>query len=244
MSASLSRVRAAGAARIMLSISAAAVAALGAITTVSAHAVQPFGGYTVAIGWINEPTYIGVPNGVQVFVWQGTGDGYVSHPVSDLNGDQTKPDLQVTVSFGSTTSKALFLAPAFDSDTGRGNPAEYDAPLTPTQVGAYTFHLTGSIHGTAVDKSFTSADNTFNAAEDQSSVDFPNPQPAIGAVSTKVDQVSNRVTSVLGDAQRAASSANDAANTGNRATVLAIIALIVAVVLGGANLAMSMRRRA
>lgn len=224
-------------------VSVSVVAALGSIAGVSAHAVQPFAPYTVAIGWLNEPTYVGLPNAVQVFVWQGTGDGYQSHPVSDLNGDTNHPDLQVTVTFGSVTGKPLFLAPTFDPDTGLGNPAEYDAPVTPTQVGNYTFHLTGSIHGTAVDKSFTSAPDTFNSVQDQSAVDFPNPQPAIGAVSTKVDQVAGRVTTVVGTVQQAKTSADDANSAANRATVLAIVGIVLAVLLGGANLAVGLRRR-
>ena len=230
--------------RLLLLTGAATAAAAGIILSTaiaSAHAVILNGGYHIAIGWLYEPpgstvTYVGQPNGVQVFVDTATGSGDIGTPVSTLNADCTHPDLQVTVSFGGKTGSPLCPQNTFDADTGLGRMDEYDAVLTPTRVGDYTFHIFGKINGTVIDKSVTSGPMTFDTVGDQSAVEFPNAAPALGDVATKVDQVSNRVDS-------AASSASSAADSANRASVLAIIAIVVALVLGGANLAVTLRRR-
>src|SRR4029077_3665440 len=86
-----------------------ALLALATALTASAHAVINVGTYHVAIGWQFEPstgtvTYVGQPNAIQVFVDIPTAGNPVGNPVSDLNQDCTKPDFQVTVTYGSTTS--------------------------------------------------------------------------------------------------------------------------------------------
>lgn len=216
----------------------AAMAALALPTAVSAHAVIPAGNFHVALGWSFEPssgtaTWVDYPNAVQVFVDTATPAGGIGTPVSDLNADCSKPDLQVTVTFGSTTSSPLCPVPVFDPDTGLGRPDEYDAAITPTRVGTYTFHITGSIHGTPIDKSVTSGPSTFDNVGDQSAVQFPTAAPALSAIASKLDALASRDTTAAG-------SASDAAN---RASILAIFAIVLAVLAGAANVAVMLRRR-
>lgn len=209
---------------------AAATALLLLLTTAvtaSAHAVQQFGGYTIAIGWLHEPTYVDQENAVQVVVKDSHGD-----PVNDLQ----LGDLSVTVATGGQVSSSMQLQPSYDPDTGLGTPGEYDAAIIPTAVGDYTFHLTGSIHGTAVDKSFTSGPQTFDTVKAPSDAQFPTKLPAIGDISTKVDRVAARAA----DAQSASDSASGDAG---RATVLAIAALVVAVVALVVAVVLTRRRR-
>lgn len=215
--------------RLAGAVCAGTIAALIGVMGASAHVVQQFSSYSIAIGWLHEPTYVGVENAVQVLVKDSK-----DNAVNDLNAG----DLKVTVTTGSQSTKSIDLQPSFDPDTGLGTPGEYDATLIPTAPGTYTFHLTGSIHGTSVDKSFTSSDKTFDDVTDPSTTDveFPNKVPAISAVSTGLQRTGARVQT----AQAAAANAQDAAN---RATVLATVALVVGVVLGGAGTALAMRRR-
>lgn len=224
--------------RRFLLLAGAAIGAVAAALTptvlASAHAVIKTGPYYTAIGWQVEANggtvaYVGEPNAVQVFVDTLTPSGELGSPVGDLNSDCTHPDLQVTVTFGGKTSSPLCPVPAFDRDTGLGRMDEYDVPLTPTRVGDYMFHLTGSIHGTAIDKTVKSGPQTFASVSDQSSVDFPVAAPALNDVATKVDQVSAR--------------AQTASNNATLGTVLGIVAIVVAAVLGGGALAVSLRRR-
>src|SRR5690348_11236946 len=90
--------------RRAVALSAAALLALGGVATASAHVVQQFGAYSIAIGWLHEPTYVGVENAVQVVVKDAQ-----DKPVNDL------PDgaLKVQVSSGSQTTNSMTLQPSF-----------------------------------------------------------------------------------------------------------------------------------
>ena len=94
-------------------IGAAFMLALVISSTASAHVVKQFGSYSVAMGWVHEPTYVGVENSVQVIVKDAAGK-----PVNDLQPG----DLQVIVSTAGQQTAALPLQPSFDPDTGLGTP--------------------------------------------------------------------------------------------------------------------------
>jgi hypothetical protein len=218
------------------------------VAAASAHYVFTAGKYRVAIGWQNEPsfgtdTYVGEQNAIQVFIDVASADNPKGTPVSTLNADCTRPDFQVTVTVGSTTSSPFCPAPAYDGDTGNGRLDEYDYPLIPTVVGAYTFHIFGTIDGTPIDQKITSGPTTFDSVADSSSVEFPVAVPAVATVSTKVDAVNQRAASALATAQSAASTAGSAKTSASDATVLAIVAIVVAVVLSALNVGIGLRRR-
>jgi hypothetical protein len=220
--------------------------ALVVSATASAHVVEQFGSYSVAMGWLHEPTYVGVENAVQVIVKDGSGN-----PVNDLQPG----DLQVVVSTAGQQTAALPLQPSFDPDTGLGTPGEYTASLIPTQVGDYTFHLSGSIHSQAVDETATSSDQTFNSVTAGTDVQFPVKLPALGDLSTLIQRVDGRVTAeqtdatqaqqvatqaqqVATQAQQAASQASDNAN---RALLAGILVGGLGVLLGLAGLIVGLR---
>ncbi len=190
---------------------------LATTTIASAHVVKQFGNYSVAMGWLHEPTYVGIENAVQVVVKDSAGN-----PVNDL----ASGDLKVVVSAAGQQTAALPLDPSFDPDTGLGTPGEYDAPLIPTEVGDYTFHLMGSIHGQAVDETVTSSDQTFDSVTNGSDVQFPVKLPAIGDVSALAQRVDARASAAESDATQAQSAAANASDAANRA-------LIVGSVVGG-----------
>jgi hypothetical protein len=149
----------------------------------------------------------------------------------------------------------LPLQPSFDPDTGLGTPGEYTASLIPTQVGDYTFHLTGSIHGQAVDETATSSDQTFNSVTAGTDVQFPVKLPALGDLSTLIQRVDGRATTAdtaatqaqqaatqaeqaVARAQKAASQASDNAN---RALVVGALVGGLGVLLGLAGLIVGLR---
>ena len=212
-------------------IGAAFMLALVISSTASAHVVKQFGTYSVAMGWLHEPTYVGVENSVQVIVKDAAGK-----PVNDLQPG----DLQVVVSTAGQQTAALPLQPSFDPDTGLGTPGEYTASLIPTQVGDYTFHLTGSIHGQAVDETATSSDQTFNSVTAGTDVQFPVKLPALGDLSTLIQRVDGRVTTAntaATQAQQAATQAQQAVaaaqQAANQASDNANRALLAGVLVGG-----------
>jgi len=180
----------------LLAIGLASVA-----TPVAAHIVKQVGPYTVAIGWVHEPTYLGQLNAVQVVIKDAKGN-----PVSDLSAD----DLKVVVSTAGQQSDPMSLAPTFDEDTGLGIPGDYEAPMIPTAVGDYTFHVTGTIHTTKIDETATSSDTTFDSVVDPSAVQFPSKLPAVGDLATRLERVDARVQSQISAADEAKSSAQGA----------------------------------
>lgn len=238
--------------RTTLRASAAAAATLFALATsfavASAHYVFTAGKYRVAIGWQNEPasgsdTFVGEENAIQVFIDVASADDPKGTPVSTLNQDCSHPDFQVTVTVGTTTSSPFCPAPVYDLDTGNGRMDEYDSALIPTVVGAYTFRVFGSINGIPIDTKVTSGPATFDSVADASSVEFPVAVPAAAQVATKVDAVNQRAASALANANAADLNATNAKNSASGATVLAVVALVVAVLLSAANLVIGLRRR-
>lgn len=197
----------------------AAGAAIGVLLAVavpaSAHEVRTVGAYEFTVGWLHEPAYADEQNAVQFLLKDSKGN-----PVSDL-GDS----LKVEVIYQGQKMPALSLDPTFDPDTGLGMPGEYLASLIPTRPGNYTFHFTGSVKGQAVDQSFSSGPNTFNAVEQPNAVEFPAQDPSRSQISQRIDRTDARVVALQSTA------ANDAALARN----LAIAALVIGViaVLGG-----------
>ncbi len=213
--------------RTVLALLAALLLLLAVTVSASAHVLKTFGTYTVALGWVHEPAYVGEQNAVQVVVKDDT-----DQPVSDL----ASGDLKVTVSVGGQTSNSLDLSPTFDEDTGLGTPGDYEAVITPTAVGDYTFHLTGSIKDTAIDETATSSEQTFDSVTDPTEIQFPAKLPDIGALSTKVDRVDSRASAT----DTTASAAKDTATI---ALAVGIVAGGLGIVLGAAGIWMARRPR-
>lgn len=197
----------------------AAVFSLGVASLVAAHVVKQVGPYTVAIGWVKEPTYVGEQNAVQVVIKDADGN-----PVDDLSPD----DMTVVVSTGGQDSDPMSLAPTYDEDTGLGIPGDYEAPLIPTAPGDYTFHVSGKIHDTAIDETVTSSESTFDSAVEPIGIQFPDQLPAMGDVVTRIDRVDSRAGSAATSADRAASRASLALVVGGAVGGVGIVVGLVA----------------
>jgi len=216
--------------RRALGVAGLVAAALLLAVPAFAHTTKNAGPYALTFGWRDEPAYTGAENAVQLFVKDAKGN-----PVDDLGAGVT-----VTVSTGTgastQTSAPMALNSAFDPDTGLGTHGEFDAPLVPTAVGTYTFHITGNIKGTAVDVSATSSDKTFADVTDPTSIEFPNQVATLPQLSSAVTTLQNRLSS-------AQSAANAAKSSASSAKTLAIVAIVVAVVLAVVALATGRRRK-
>jgi hypothetical protein len=193
----------------------------------SAHVVKSFGPYSIALGWLHEPAYVGVDNAVQVIIKDGSGN-----PVDDVPAS----DLGVTLTAGGQTSAVLPLNASHDPDTGLGTPGEYTAHVIPTIPGDYTFHLAGTVHGTAVDETVTSSDTTFDAVQDQTAAQFPARIPSTTDLSAKVDRLDSRISA-------GAAAAGDASDAASRALIVGITLGGIGVVLGAAGIVLALRAR-
>ncbi len=205
----------------------ALLSSLAFAPVVSAHAHVTIGDYEVTIGWMNEPTLVGQPNGVEVRV-----DG-PDGPVVDLGGDS----LAVVVSTGDQETPSLPLTPAFSIEGGFGTPGQYTAELIPTLPGEYTFHFRGSIRDEPVDLSITSGEDTFSAVNSTSELEFPIKVPSLADVATRLDRIDGRIEALAADneGKDALAAAGAAVAAANHAVAAADRAMLLGVVIGGAG---------
>ncbi len=218
----------------VVAMCAGVILAIGFAGVAGAHVVAQFGPYSLAIGWLHEPAYVGVDNAVQVIVKDAAGK-----PIDDVPAS----DFTVVVSTGGQQTAALPLNASADPDTGLGTPGEYTAHLIPTAPGDYTFHLVGTIHGTKVDQSFTSSATTFNAVEGQADAQFPVKVPSETEVSALVDRLTARVTSAQAAADAATGAASSASDAATRALEVGAVVGGAGVVCGLAGIALALRAR-
>src|SRR5256712_13888746 len=98
------------------------------LNTATAHEERKVGSYQLAVGWADEPTFVGLKNAVEVLLKDAKGK-----PVLNL-GDT----LKVEVIFGDQKSGLLPFEPAFDVEEGFGKPWAYQPSLIPTRTGTST----------------------------------------------------------------------------------------------------------
>jgi hypothetical protein len=216
--------------RTRASLSAVAVSAIGLLIMLpgiaSAHEEAEVGHIEMAVGFGTEPdTYAGFPNSVQLLL------AHDGEPVVDL-GDS----LKVTIEFGDETSDPMTFEPAFEVGEF-GTPGDYRAYFVPSQAGDYTFHITGSYHGTKIDESFTSGPTTFSSVKDLSGSTFPAVQaPTNAELATRIQQESERTTTALAaattEAEAAASTAQDAADSAKTIGIIGIVVGAIGLIFG------------
>jgi hypothetical protein len=185
------------------------------LTTTSsawAHERRAVGEYGFIVGFSSEPAFLNQPNGLDLRVY--TVDEGVE--LLEASSDQRNPvigleeTLEAKVSFGGEAPLALELEPRF------GEEGAYDGHFFPTAMGAYTFHITGTIDGTEIDESFTSGPETFSEIGEP--LEYP------------VQVMTNQEL----EAQLAAGSESDDKEDSN---TMPIALAIAGIVVGGAGLA-------
>lgn len=174
----------------------------------AAHDTKKAGAVTLTLGWGDEPAFSGSRNSIDVDVTDARGA-----PVAD-----PAASLGVEVSFGEERV-SLPLAPAAD------RPGRFQAWLVPTRPGTYTFHVTGTIRGQAIDVTSTCSDATFECVADVSGVQFPAKDPSAG-------QLAEGVSRALPRAERAMEEAASARTVGFAALAMAAVALVATIGLG------------
>ena len=207
------------------SMAAAALAIAALVLTpgiASAHAERTVGPFDLEIGFLDEPAYVGVPNAVFLELSRG------GHPVTDL-GDA----LTVTIGFGDETSDPFVFDPLEE-------PGQYQAPFVPSQAGAYTFTLSGTLDGVKFDLSLTSGPKTFVGAQDLAGATFPPVQfPTNADLATRIQEESDRAATAVtaattagADAEAAASSAQDAADAAKTVGIIGIVIAVIGLIFG------------
>lgn len=214
-------------------VPAALLASLALAPAAAAHEGTEVGEYLVEVGWLHEPAFVGQPNAVQVTIVHHADD----KPVTDLAADA----LTVVVSTAGTDSPSLALEAAFDDVEMTGPLGEYDAALVPTAPGDYSFHITGSIHDTAVDLTLASGAETFDPVVSSADLQFPAKVPDLGEVATRLDRIDGRIQALQSAAPGSdtLTAAQDAAAAANSAVMVANQALLIGGLLGFAGLVLA-----
>jgi hypothetical protein len=174
---------------LALAASCGMVAAIVALLPLTAlaheHRDAAGGKYAIVVGFLDEPAFVGLQNGLDLRVTKpAAGGGKATTPATAGESDDDAPTgtpvdglvgtLKAKVIFGDQTMD-LRLEPAF------GEPGAYRAIFFPMAVGDYTFHISGTIEGTSVDERFTSSPEGFASVEAVEPYQFPKGPAAAAA---------------------------------------------------------------
>jgi hypothetical protein len=151
--------------RLISFVAAMLVAATSFIAfsgTAAAHERRTVGPYEFEVGWLNEPAFAGLINGLDLTVT----DTRSNKPVEGL--EQT---LTVDLQTGGLAPLPLTLTARF------GTPGAYDGSFMPTAAGTYTFHIKGKIATLDVDEKFESGPGRFDDVESTTAIQYPTKVP-------------------------------------------------------------------
>lgn len=125
------------------------------------------GKYQLRVGFIDEPAYQGLQNGLELTVCNGQ---CTTKPDSNgvlANGVTGAFDtLKAEVIYGPSTMPLTLVAVPYQ-------PGKYDAMFVPTRTGNYTFHISGTLNSDKIDERFTSSPDTFDSVQPLTVVQFP-----------------------------------------------------------------------
>ncbi len=163
----------------LLAVLTVALAVIAVVVPALAHEPRVVGEYQLAFGWRNEPAYTNQLNGPEIFVSlapeavTATAEATMTMDQGATDDDEGAPisadvpiDLKVEVLFGDQKME-IPMRPAW------GEVGHLVGDLIPTRPGDYSFHVTGTIGGTPVDETFTSADGKFGTVEPVEDIMFP-----------------------------------------------------------------------
>ena len=140
------------------------------------HDNPDVGGFTFTIGWIQEPAVVGLLNGLDLRIQNGT---------TDITGN-VAGNMQATIKSGSVTSPEKNLKPQF------GRPGWYTFDVIPMTSGIYSVRIFGQLNGTEID---FSAD--LDEVVAQSDLAFPLDGGATGEISRLNERIANLQVQLL-----------------------------------------------
>lgn len=161
----------------------ALAAVLAASATTSAHEQRDVAGYSMVVGFIDEPVFTGQKSGLEFQVTQA------EQPITGL-----EETLQAQAIYQGQT-RDLALSARFGED------GWYESVFFPTAAGVYTFRIFGTINGTSIDETFTAGEETFSVVEDVQSGQFPvvlAPAAEVAADAERGAQVADQMPIALG----------------------------------------------
>ena len=231
---------------------AASIAAALSLTfgSVLAHEGREVGEYRFVVGWMEEPTYEGMRNGVELRVTKmgqavQTGHGHDAKDDGDTqsggHGEEVPVEglektLQVEVTHvPSEASRVMNLRAVLNE------PGHYAADLIPTAPGVYEFRVFGSAEGTPIDETFISrgGGGGFDDVRSPADLQFPERLPEVREIESAV----RGAMSTSQQAQDSALQAEDGASTANTLAMAAMVLGVLGIASGVGGLVAATRRR-
>ena len=179
------------------------------------------GGYQFVVGWLGEPAYEGIKNGL---------DLRVSKDGKPVLGVEKTLKLDITHVDSNTTKSFAIKAISANND-----PGHYTTDVLPTVSGVYKFRFTGQVDSTNIDQTFTSGPGTFGSIEPTTPVQFPQPLASVREVQGAAKGASDAAAA----ATAAAKAATDAAASARTLAIAGVALGTIGMALGG----MSLRKR-
>jgi hypothetical protein len=207
----------------------AVLATLGSLmtSTASGHERREVGPYRFIVGFLVEPAFEGLKNGVDLRVFEAVSD-------APLEGLQDTLQVEIT-HVPSKVGKVLPLRTIYR------DPGHYTADLIPTAPGQYRFRFVGSIQDMAVQETFDSKSGggQFDDIESSGDIQFPVRLP-------EIREIANVVRGVQQGTQQAHNVALQAQQRGATTWPLTLVALALGalgVVTGGSAMLVAYRKR-
>lgn len=141
--------------RLSSAVAVAALFSLLAAGSALAHESRDVGDYTIVVGFMDEPVFVGQKSGLEFFVDKGDTpvDGLEQTLKAEVIYQDQHRDLPIEATWGQEGA--------------------YQSVFFPTAAGPYTFHLSGTVNGQPMDESFTSSPDGFSEVEDLATGQFP-----------------------------------------------------------------------
>ena len=141
------------------------------------HERRNVGPYQLVVGWLEEPSFVGVTNAVSLAVTDTR-----STPPKPVEGLEKTLTVQVFQG-GSTTA----FSPTFR--TRFGVPGSYAADIVPTREGSYRFVIKGKIENVEVNEVFESGPGRFDEIKPVSALQYPDKVPTGAELSRTLDDI-------------------------------------------------------
>lgn len=146
--------------------------------TAAAHERRTVGPYEFEVGWLNEPAFAGLMNGLDL----GVTDTRSNKAVEGL--EQT---LTVELQTGGLAPLPLTLTARF------GTPGAYDGNFMPTAAGTYTFHIKGKVASLDIDEKFESGPGRFDDVESTTAIQYPTKVPVGDDLSQRLSDLQSSI---------------------------------------------------
>ncbi|MBC8281230.1 MAG: hypothetical protein H8E48_10625 [Chloroflexi bacterium] len=186
--------------------------------------------YTLVVGFIVEPAFEGIKNGIDLRI---STPGAVEGETVPVEGLEETLQVELT-HVPSDASRVLDLRTIFR------DPGHYTSDLILTAPGVYQMRVFGSIEGLAVDETFISrgGGGSFGDVESSVELQFPEALPEARELEGAIRGVQGSIAS----AQDLAVSADDSASTAQILGILGIVVGTLGTAVGGGALIVATKK--